>query len=157
MTPNDHAYTIRLVWEGNTGEGTARYTSYSRRYRALVEGKPDLVGSADPAFRGEADKLNPEDLFIASISACHMLFYLSLCARQGVRVLGYEDRARGRLTIRPSGGGSFDEVVLFPRVTIESAETRPLALDLHDEAHALCFIANSCRVPIRHEATVSVA
>src|SRR5258706_10558564 len=97
ITGKSHAYAARLIWEGNTGEGTAGYRTYSRAYRVLVPGKPDLPGSADPAFRGEADKHNPEDLFLAAISACHMLSYLALCATQGIRVVAYEDEARGRM------------------------------------------------------------
>jgi len=154
---SEHAYTTRLVWEGNTGEGTAGYTTYGRQYRVLVAGKPDLPGSADPVFRGEAGKHNPEDLFLASISACHMLVYLALCARTGVRVLSYEDDARGTVRMRPGGGGRFEEVVLHPAVTVAEGEDVERAVRLHDRAHELCFIANSCSVAIRHEPAVATA
>lgn len=154
MADEVHHYAARVIWDGNTGEGTARYTSYGRRYRVLVAGKPDLWGTADPAFRGEPGLHNPEELFVAAISACHMLFYLSLCARQGVCVVGYEDEPRGSMRIEPNGGGRFDEVVLNPSVTIADADKTALATALHDTAHELCFIANSCRVPIRHQPTV---
>ncbi|MBA2564200.1 MAG: OsmC family protein [Gemmatimonadetes bacterium] len=156
ITKGVHEYAARLIWDGNTGEGTAGYTSYGRQYRVLVAGKPDLAGTADPAFRGEADKHNPEDLFLASLSACHMLFYLSLCARKGVRVLAYEDDVQGRMVMRADGGGKFEEVTLHPSVTIADGKSAALAAQLHDTAHELCFIANSCSVPIRHEATVRV-
>ncbi len=149
-----HDYAARLIWDGNTGQGTASYTGYGRQYRVMVPGKPDLPGTADPAFRGEAGKHNPEDLFLASISACHMLFYLSLCARQGVRVLAYEDEVQGTMTINADGGGKFGEITLHPRVTIAGDEHVALAERLHHKAHDLCFIANSCSVPIRHVATV---
>lgn len=159
MTHTDraHHYAARLVWDGNTGEGTAGYARYGREFHIAVAGKPDLRGSADPAFRGEADRHNPEDLFLSAIAACHMLFYLSLCARRGVRVLAYEDDARARMAIQPSGGGRFEEVTLHPSVTIEGTEQAAVALALHDVAHELCFIANSCSVIIRHEATVQSA
>jgi organic hydroperoxide reductase OsmC/OhrA len=78
---NVHTYAARLVWEGNSGEGTASYEGCGRSYRVLIEGKPELIGTADPAFRGDASRHNPEDLFLAAISACHMLTYLALCAR----------------------------------------------------------------------------
>lgn len=149
-----HEYAAAVTWEGNTGEGTASYASYSRRWRVSVAGKHDLVGTADPAFRGEPDKHNPEDLFLAAISACHMLFYLSLCAREGIKVLAYEDDARGTLQLGADGGGQFEEITLHPNVTIEGEENTAQAFRLHDTAHRLCFIANSCSVPIRHEATV---
>jgi organic hydroperoxide reductase OsmC/OhrA len=154
MAQGEHAYAARVVWAGNTGEGTARYTGYGRDYRVQVAGKPDLAGSADPAFRGDGGRHNPEDLFLASISACHMLFYLSLCARGGVRVLAYEDQAQGTLRVDAGGGGRFEEITLHPRVTIEGEENAALALRLHDTAHELCFIARSCSVPIRHQPTV---
>jgi organic hydroperoxide reductase OsmC/OhrA len=125
-----------------------------RGHRILVEGKPDLPGTADPTFRGDPDIHNPEDLFLAAISACHMLTYLALCARQGVRVLAYEDHARGRMVTDERGGGKFEEVELRPRVTIDAEDRTALATRLHETAHELCFIANSCSVPLRHSATV---
>jgi organic hydroperoxide reductase OsmC/OhrA len=151
-----HEYKARLIWEGSSGVGTSSYTSYGRQYRIAVEGKPDLAGTADPTFRGEADKHNPEDLFLASISACHMLTYLALCARSGIRVVGYEDDATGRIELDASGGGRFVEVILHPAVTIAAGDAAR-AMKLHEKAHALCFIANSCSMPIRAEATVAVA
>lgn len=156
MAEGEHAYTARVVWEGNRGEGTARYAGYGREYRVAVAGKPDLAGSADPAFHGDPRRHNPEDLFLASISACHMLFYLSLCARGGVRVLAYADQAQGTMRVDAGGGGQFQAVTLRPEVTIDAEEHTALALRLHDAAHELCFIARSCSVPIRHEATVRV-
>lgn len=156
MTNSVHEYAARIIWKGNAGEGTASYTSYGREYKILVAGKPDLMGTADPAYRGERDKHNPEDLFLTSIAACHMLFYLSLCARRGVRVLAYEDDVYGMMMVHADGGGKFEEVVLHPSVTIEGEENTALAFELHDTAHDLCFIANSCSVPIRHDASVQV-
>ena len=156
MAEGEHAYAARVVWEGNTGEGTARYAGYGREYRVQVAGKPPLPGSADPAFRGDPRLHNPEDLFLASISACHMLFYLALCARGGVRVLAYEDHAEATMRVDADGGGQFKQVTLRPAVTIEGEEHAALALRLHDRAHELCFIARSCGVPIAHEPTVRV-
>lgn len=153
----EHAYAARVVWEGNTGEGTAGYTAYRRDYRVAVDGKPDLAGSADPAFRGDPARHNPEDLFVAALSSCHMLSYLALCARGGVRVVAYEDDAVGRMRLEPGGGGRFVEVTLRPRVTLDRPEQAELALQLHDRAHALCFIANSCSVPVRHEPSIRAA
>lgn len=153
---NSHEYLARVIWDGNQGQGTSTYTSYGRQYRIQVDGKPELAGSADPAFRGEADRHNPEDLFLAAISACHMLTYLALCARRGIRVVAYEDDARGTMSFDARGGGRFEEVTLHPRVMIADAKDRAAAAELHENAHRLCFIANSCSVPIRHDATVKV-
>jgi organic hydroperoxide reductase OsmC/OhrA len=149
-----HSYTARVVWTGNTGDGTGSYASYSRDHVVRIAGKPDLAGSADAAFRGEAGRHNPEDLFVASIAACHMLVYLGVCARHGVRVLSYEDEATGTLTLDRSGQGRFEEVVLRPVVGIAEGSDAEVAIELHEQAHVRCFIASSCSVPIRHEPSV---
>ena len=156
MTAGSHHYAARLVWSGNLGSGTSDYASYGRRHRVVVAGKPDLVATADPTFRGEADTHNPEELFLAAIAGCHMLAYLALCARSGVRVVSYEDDVQGTLLLHPQGGGRFETVVLQPRVGIDDPGKTALALRLHATAHDRCFIASSCRVPIRHDATVHV-
>ncbi|HUP49465.1 MAG TPA: OsmC family protein, partial [Thermoanaerobaculia bacterium] len=150
-----HHYQARLIWEGNLGEGTSSYAVYGRQYRVVIDGKPELAGSANPAFRGQPDKYDPEDLFLAAISACHMLSYLALCARGGIRVVAYEDRASGTLLLDGSGGGRFEEVTLRPAVTIAGGDPER-AGKLHETAHEQCFIANSCSVPIRHQATIHV-
>lgn len=120
----------------------------------VVERKPALRCSADPAFRGDEGLHNPEDLFVSAIASCHMLSYLALCARRGIRVLTYEDRACGTLALGKEGGGCFTEVVLSPAVTVAGGSDVSLALRLHEQAHARCFIANSCSVPIQVRATI---
>jgi organic hydroperoxide reductase OsmC/OhrA len=148
---NEHEYAARVVWTGNEGRGTADYTAYGREHRIVVAGKPDIEGSASPAYRGAADRHNPEELFLAAIASCHMLFYLSLCARQGVRVLSYEGGATGSLTIGSDGGGRFDVITLTPMVTVAEGTDLELAARLDDVAHERCFIANSCGVPIARQ------
>jgi organic hydroperoxide reductase OsmC/OhrA len=155
MTKNAHVYETRLTWTGNTGAGTSGYERYSRSYRIAIEGKPNLNGSADPVFRGDAAVHNPEDHFLAAISGCHMLSYLALCARRGVNVVAYEDHARGVLRLS-GGGGSFEQVTIAPVVTITDALHEALAMELHDRAAESCFIATSCRVPIHHHPTIRV-
>lgn len=150
MNKGEHHYNAHLIWDGNRGDGTATYGGYGREYRVVIDGKPELQGSADPAFRGAPDRLNPEDLFLASIASCHMLSYLALCARERISVLAYEDAATGTMKEDGRGGGRFEEVVLHPRVTVASAEHIERATHLHERAHELCFIANSCSVPIRN-------
>jgi len=157
MKNGEHRYIAHLIWDGNRGDGTSTYAGYGRQYRVVIEGKPDLQGSADPVFRGEADKLNPEDLFLSAISSCHLLTYLALCALQGINVLGYEDAATATMKEDGKGGGRFEEVVLHPAVTIADAAHIERAKKLHERAHEQCFVANSCSVPIRHEATVRAA
>lgn len=149
-----HEYRIRLEWEGNRGRGTQDYAAYGRGFRAGAEGKSDIVGSADPAFRGDADRHNPEELLVIALSSCHMLSYLALCARAGISVLEYRDEARGVMKTTADGGGSFESVTLNPRVTIADESRRAEALELHEKAHALCYIASSCNFPVLHRAEV---
>jgi organic hydroperoxide reductase OsmC/OhrA len=154
---NVHDYKARLVWDGNLGTGTSTYTGYGRKYRLMIDGKPDIIGSADPIFRGDADAYNPEDLFVAALSSCHLLSYLALCARSKINVVAYQDDASGTLLLRPDGGGSFESVTLRPIVTIASGSDEKRALELHETAHDLCFIAASVKVPVKHEPQIKVA
>jgi organic hydroperoxide reductase OsmC/OhrA len=156
--PRVHRYAVGVIWEGAGEAGTVDYASYARDFRVEVEGKPVLTGSADPAFRGDARRHNPEELLLAAVSSCHMLFFLSLCARNGIAIAGYRDRARGALATEPGGGGCFTEVTLCPRVTVPDggADVEAALLALHEKAGELCFIARSCAFPIRHEPEVEV-
>src|SRR5690349_17718923 len=154
---NEHGYKARLIWDGNLGKGTSSYAEYGRKYRVQFDGKPDLKGSADPLFRGDRDAYNPEDLFVASLSACHLLSYLALCARSKINVVAYEDDASGVLKLRPDGGGSFESVILRPVVTITPESDERRALELHETAHDLCFIAASVSIPVHHEPQIKVA
>jgi organic hydroperoxide reductase OsmC/OhrA len=144
-------YDVTVRWEGNRGTGTSTYTAYGRDHRITAGDRPPIPGSADPLFRGDPLRYSPEDLLVAAASACHMLWYLHLCADAGVTVLDYEDRARGRMSVSPAGGGAFDEVVLRPRIVLEPGADVELAGRLHRDAHDRCFIANSLRCPVRCE------
>lgn len=155
-TENVHRYAVSLVWEGNRGSGTSGYESYDRRFRVVIEGKADLLGSADPTFRGDPRLPNPEELLLTAVASCHMLFYLSLCAKSGISVVRYSDAAVGRLVITPACGGAFEEVTLHPHVTISRTADPAAAAALHGRAGELCFIANSCRFPISHQPEVDV-
>lgn len=155
MSGRIHRYTAETVWTGDTGQGTAGYRSYSRDHDLKIAGKPVIAGSSDPAFRGDATRHNPEDLLVASASACHMLWYLHLASTRGIVVRGYTDAAEGEMTERADGGGAFTRIRLRPRVTI-SAGDPAVAQSLHGEAHHLCFIANSLNCPIEIEDTVEV-
>ncbi|MGA3133954.1 MAG: OsmC family protein [Terracidiphilus sp.] len=145
----DHSYAVRILWTGNTGEGTKNYRSYARDYLIQTEGKAAVEGSSDPAFRGDARRYNPEELLVASLSSCHMLSYLHLCAMNGVVVASYEDAASGKMQETNSGGGFFAKVELNPKVTIASSSDQAKAEGLHEEAHKNCFIANSVNFPVQ--------
>ena len=130
----EHAYRVSLTWTGNLGAGTAGYTAFSRDYLIKAEGKPEVVGTSDTAFRGSPGRYNPEELFVSALSSCHMLWYLHLCATNGIVVTDYRDEARGTMIETVDGGGYFSEVVLYPMVTITDAARIPRALELHREA-----------------------
>lgn len=148
-----HHYHLTVTWTGNQGTGTSDYRSYERSHTVSVENKADILGSSDPNFRGDKTKHNPEELFLASISSCHMLWFLHLCADAGIVVLDYVDKAEGTMQETADGGGHFTEVMLFPTVVIHDPKKVEAANALHERAHALCFIANSCNFPIRHTPT----
>ena len=152
-----HSYATRTEWTGNLGEGTANYRAYSRDHTIAAVGRPDLLGSSDPAFRGDASRWNPEDLLVASLSSCHMLWYLHLCSQLKISVLAYHDDAAGTMIEDVDGGGRFSGIVLRPVATLAAGADAALATDLHEEAHRLCFIANSMNFPVRIEPTVSIA
>lgn len=156
MSGRHHEYSATVTWTGNRGTGTSGYRDYSRDHVIAAGAKPDIPGSADPAFRGDADRWNPEDLLVASVSACHKLWYLHLCAVNGVVVTAYEDHAEGQMVTEEDGSGRFTEVVLRPRVTISSGD-RERAASLHHDAHEKCFIANSVNFPVRCEPTIVMA
>lgn len=152
----EHTYQTSLQWTGNLGDGTRTYTGYSRAHEISIEGKPVIVGSSDPHFRGDASRYNPEELLVAALSACHMLYYLHLCADAKIVVVDYKDAATGKMIETADGGGHFTEVVLRPRVLISKESDVKLAEDIHHKAHGLCFIANSVNFPVRAEAEITI-
>ena len=154
--PRQHIYRTQLNWTGNTGKGTASYRDYERSHELAAEGKTAIAGSSDPAFRGDRAKWNPEELLLASLSACHQLAYLHLCATGGVVVTAYEDRAEGTMQETPEGSGHFVSVILRPKVTIAPGSDSEKAQTLHHRAHELCFIANSVNFTVDCEPSVAV-
>src|SRR5205814_1999808 len=144
------------VWTGARNGPTSSYQSYSREHEVQCGDKPPIRLSSDPHFRGDATLYNPEELLVVSLSSCHLLSYLAECARAGVHVVAYEDRASGVMTLR-DGRLRFTEVVLRPRVTIVPGSDLDGALALHATAHDDCYIANSVNFPVRHEPTIVAA
>jgi organic hydroperoxide reductase OsmC/OhrA len=153
-----HRYAVTVKWTGNTGTGTSGYRSYGRQHEITAEsGKPPIPGSSDPAFRGDPSRWNPEELLVASLSACHKLSYLHLCAVAGIVVVGYIDHAEGVMKETEDGSGSFESVTLHPQVTVAVGSDTGKARELHDAAHAKCFIARSVNFPVQHESEISIA
>ena len=148
----EHSYALTVEWTGNNGTGTDGYRNYKRDHIIRIADKSDLLGSADPTFRGDPSRHNPEELLVAALSACHMLSYLHVCVKNGVVVTAYTDHATGSMeTI--GDGGHMTEVVLYPQVTVSDASMIEKAQSLHGEASKLCFIASSVNFPVRHEPT----
>jgi len=152
----NHFYKATINWTGNLGKGTSQYKAYSRNHEISSEDKPTIYASSDPSFRGEATRYNPEELFVASLSSCHMLWYLHLCSEAGVVVIDYIDNATGTMTETEDGSGHFTEVTLHPVVTVTEASMVDKANELHYEAHKFCFVANSCNFPVHHNPTCEV-
>jgi organic hydroperoxide reductase OsmC/OhrA len=149
-------YRVDILWTGNLGSGTSGYRDYERSHSIQVEGKPIIYGSSDPAYRGDAAKYNPEEMLVASLSSCHMLWYLHLCAEAGIRVISYIDRADGTMVEHADGSGYFEQVVLKPSVTVAEEKMVFLAKELHEEAHKKCFIANSVNFRVHHQPDIQV-
>ena len=154
--PKSHHYHLTTRWTGNTGSGTSHYKAYDRSHTIAIENKPDLQGSSDPAFRGDPTRHNPEELLLASLSACHMLWFLHLCSEAGIVVVAYTDYATGTMTETPDGGGHFTEVTLHPTVTVTESSMTQTAQALHKKANALCFIANSVNFTVSHQPVCQV-
>lgn len=151
-----HHYNATIKWTGNKGMGTDNYRNYERSHQIIIENKPDISGSSDPAFRGDKTKHNPEDLLVSSLSSCHMLWYLHLCSESGVIVTDYIDNATGIMIETSNGGGQFTEVILNPIVTVTEVHMLDKAHELHKKANELCFIANSVNFPVRHNSTEKI-
>lgn len=151
-----HHYHCHTEWTGNKGNGTSNYTSYERSHTISIKGKPEILSSSDQAFRGDPLKYNPEELLLASLSSCHMLWYLHLCAEAGVVVTAYLDHATAVMKEHAETGGKFVEACLHPKVTIDDHSMTQQALALHHKANKLCYIANSVNFPVSHQAEVIV-
>lgn len=148
-----HTYKATIKWTGNKGEGTNGYKNYDRDHTIEVDNKKIIEASSDPAFLGDPTRYNPEELLLASISSCHMLWYLHLCSDACVIVTAYSDNATGSME-ENSKGGRFVEVTLHPNVTVAEPSMEDKALALHAQANEKCFIANSCNFPIHHQPTI---
>ncbi|MGV3588418.1 MAG: OsmC family protein [Adhaeribacter sp.] len=146
-----HLYKATINWTGNKGEGTAGYKAYDRSHTISVENKQDISASSDPAFRGDKTRYNPEELLVSSLAACHMLWYLHLCAEAGIVVMDYVDTATGTMVETPDGGGHFTEVTLNPVITVTETWMIAKADALHQTANKRCFIASSVNFPIYHK------
>lgn len=157
MTTQEHTYDLTVTWTGNRGTGTGSYAGYARDHVVSAAGPTPIAGSADPAFRGDPSRWNPEQLLVASLAQCHMLWYPHLAAQAGVTVMAYEDRPHGVMTTGTNGAGQFERVTLRPRVTVTAGSDVDLARWLHADVPGLCLIARSVSFPVDHEPEILVA
>jgi organic hydroperoxide reductase OsmC/OhrA len=156
MPNQTHVYRPIVEWTGNAGRGTSDYRAYERSHVISAPGKADILGSSDPDFRGDATRWSPEDLFVASVSACHKLWYLHLCANAGIMVVAYRDEPVGTMIEDADGSGRFVSIVLHPAVEVAAGSDQAKAISLHHDAHEMCFIANSVSCQVSIEPSVVV-
>ncbi|MDQ2753522.1 MAG: OsmC family protein [Bacteroidota bacterium] len=147
----NHHYHLTITWTGNLGEGTKSYTTYERNHTIEVSGKPIIPGTSEVSYKGNQTRYNPEELLVASLSSCHMLWYLHFCAVNGVVVIHYIDKATGTMQTEADGNGRFTEVILQPQITIAGHVDESLLQQLQKKANEYCFIANSCNFPVKHQ------
>jgi len=145
-----HDYQTSLIWTGNLGPGTEKYNLYSRDYTIEILNKAAILGSSDPAFLGDKNKHNPEDLLLSSISSCHMLWFLHLASAKGIVVVDYADKATGVMIEKEDGSGYFESVTLNPVVTITDRTRIDETNELHQQSNKYCFIANSLNFKVKH-------
>jgi organic hydroperoxide reductase OsmC/OhrA len=155
--PFKHLFKAAINWTSNKNQEQSGRKFYSKSHQITIEGKPILNISAAKAFKGDPELYNPEDLLLSSLVSCHMMSYLYVCSQNGIEVLNYSDNAEATLEVNPDGSGRFTEVILNPKVTITDSDKIQLALELHQKANQLCFIANSCSFPIFHNASCEIS
>ncbi len=152
-----HNYEVKIEWTGNEGQGTSNYKAYNRNHTIMGKEKySEIKASSDPSFLGDKERYNPEDLFVSSLSACHMLWYLHLCTVNKIVVTDYKDNATGVMEESKTGSGRFISVTLNPVVHITNENLKEKAIQLHEEANKMCFVANSCNFEIDHVPTIKV-
>jgi organic hydroperoxide reductase OsmC/OhrA len=139
-------FTSHLEWTGAAKGPTVDPARFSRDLTVSVDAFRLPMSSA-PGYRGDPSRVNPEQLFVASLSACQALTYLFLAAKNHVSVIGYTDDAEGQLGL-VDGRLRMSQVTLRPRITLEAGSNDARARDLVMKAHEGCFIANSVATPV---------
>lgn len=151
-----HDFASSIVWTGNRGEGTRTYKGYDRTWDIALPGKDIIHCSNDPLLGGDPTKMNPEDLLISALSACHMLWYLHLASNAGIAVTDYRDDPIGHGETLPNGAGRFLAAVLRPKISVLEGADLEFAGELHHKVHDFCFIARSVNFPVSYEPTFNV-
>ncbi|MDQ3103122.1 MAG: OsmC family protein [Actinomycetota bacterium] len=123
-----------MIWEGSKEDLRAHRIELSAQ---------TVLASSMPERGGNAERADPEEMFVASLASCHMLWFLRLARERRLRVLSYEDEAIGELD-----GERITGVELHPRVTFEAEPEGYAVTDLHHAAHECCFLARSVNFPV---------
>jgi organic hydroperoxide reductase OsmC/OhrA len=152
-TRKEHDYTCRIVWTGNRGDGTRSYRGYDRSWDISTPGKPVIHCSNDPLLGGDPARPNPEDLLLAALSSCHMLWYLHLASKAGLVVHGYTDEPLGIGETAENGAGRFLSATLRPKIELAAGSDTARADAIHHQVHEYCFIARSVNFPVHFAAT----
>lgn len=147
MSKDTHHFQSVLTWSG-AGQAPFEYERYSRTMTVRIPGRPDLEVSAAEAFRGDPTLHNPEDLLLASASACHALTFLAIAARARLEVLSYVDEGTAVMSPAADGKLAITEITLRPTVTFAAGVSLERAESFHAKAHDNCFIARSVNFPI---------
>ncbi len=146
-----HEYTAAIEWTGNEGSGTSSYKAYKRTWDINTIGKPVIHCSNDPLLGGDSTRMNPEDLLLSSLAACHMLWYLHLASDNGIIVHDYRDAPMGIGEVGPGGAGRFLSAVLRPEIQVAKGTDIGHAEDLHHRVHEFCFISRSVSFPVTYD------
>lgn len=153
MDSRTHRYAVRCEWTGSTGAG---YDAYDRAHRVSAPPAGAVVTmSADPAFLGRGELLNPEQLLLAAASSCQLLAFLAVAARARVDVVAYEDTAEA-LMPEDDTPMRITAIHLRPRITVRGGGDEERVVRLVELAHRECFIANSLRTEIRISPTITL-
>lgn len=151
----NHEYTTTVRWTGNTGSGTKTYRDYERSWDIAAPGKPVVHCSNDPIKGGDDSLMNPEDLLLSALSACHMLWYLHLAGKNGIVIQSYQDDPVAIGEDLPDGSGRFLSAELRPRIVVDKGCDLARAEEIHHEIHQYCFIARSVNFPVSFSPEIS--
>jgi organic hydroperoxide reductase OsmC/OhrA len=147
---SEHHAQVR--WKRTSADFT--YDTYNRAHEVVFKnGDLVLAASSAPAFKGDADRVDPEEAFVASLSSCHMLTFLAICARKRLPLDSYDDDASGTLEKGEGGRLWMGNVILRPRVRFANGTVVDDAMlgEIHHKSHEECFIANSVKTNVRVE------
>lgn len=148
-------YTCHLDWTGAAAGPTVDAGAFSRDLQAAFPGGSTVPMSAAPGYKGDAARVNPEQMLVASLSACQALFYLFLAARKGIQVVAYTDDPEGKLGL-VDGRMRMTTVTLRPHIRLAAGADENVARELIEKAHEQCFIANSVTSKVVTEPTFQV-